>query len=663
MAWDEAINRFLARIPALPLAAGVSIGAMAGCGALQMSWAIVFVLLVILLFFFAKVYYHHLIFLAVGLLASFTLSIYLKPADLSGLLPCENKQYAAEVLDVQRGNSSTKCIVAISSPGIKGYRCYLTLHQSAPMVFPGDSILFKAVLYQPQVYAGVPYMDSYDLASKMQRISASAFVPEGQLEVIGKSNSWYYGFSDAKYMIIDAIYSSPMSEQASSLLVASCFGDGSAPPDLKNIFRATGLSHLLCVSGFHVGIIAALVYLLLMPLKLFPRLSKLRYLFALVLIWAYVAIVGFMPSVLRAAIMISAFTIGKIVEEKVSSVNSLLFAVAIILMLDPYWIFSLGFWLSVCAVSGLIFFSEQLNPVNPRKVWLRKGVALLIVPIAAMLGILPVVAAVFKNVPVFFIPANIAASLVFPVFITIGSVVSLFASMGADMTLLARILDTICSRLIDFCDWLASFSSSQVAIDSLPVVFVVVAVLACALFLNVPHRNVRIVVASVFAISVVLTACMPATNAEAQIIVHSVQGRVQVLATHPRSKKGVVAILGEKNRTIPSYHSFFRAAIGPESDIDTLCAPVITIGPHTFVRPVKYSKTKLIPEACMLVLEAPLYQPVLTLLECKPKAVFIGTGFSRQKQELYADTLCKLGIEPVVLSNAMIIPHGLRHKP
>ena len=198
-------------------------------------------------------------------------------------------------------------------------------------------------------------------------------------------------------------YASPLSSSTSRLAVAAGLGDSSAAvPETVERYRASGIAHLLCVSGFHVGIIAAFLALALYPLRLWSRVGRVRYLISIAGIWFYAFMTGLQPSVFRASVMITVFLSAAFMQRSSDRFNSLALAVAVILLVEPLSLFSVGFQLSVTAVLGLLLFADKLNPVPEHRRYFRAVAGLFSSSLAASIASLPVLLYAFHRLPVFF---------------------------------------------------------------------------------------------------------------------------------------------------------------------------------------------------------------------------------------------------------------------
>jgi len=187
-----------------------------------------------------------------------------------------------------------------------------------------------------------------------------------------------------------------------SLFTGFVIGDDrDEPATVMDDFRASGLTHLLAVSGENVAFVLALLAPVMRRLRLGSR-------------WALtVGAIGFFalitrgePSVLRAAVMavlaVSATTFGR----QVSTIRLLALAVACLVLVDPFLVDSIGFRLSVGASLGIVLLAPAVRRSLPGPSPLAEALA---VTLAAQAGVAPVMLASFGGLPVVAVPANLLA--------------------------------------------------------------------------------------------------------------------------------------------------------------------------------------------------------------------------------------------------------------
>jgi competence protein ComEC len=181
------------------------------------------------------------------------------------------------------------------------------------------------------------------------------------------------------------------------------------PEELRGSFSASGVSHVLAVSGLHAGLIYMLLLGLLTVVPLWMRGRKAaQCLLVIGLLWAFAFFTGLSPSVVRAAIMFSLLAVSSISGWRTNALNSLAAAAMGMLVYNPCLLYEVSFQLSFVSVSAILIIQPWLqakwtvnNPVM-RKIW-----SLTTVSLAAQIGVLPLILFYFGSFPVYFLPANL----------------------------------------------------------------------------------------------------------------------------------------------------------------------------------------------------------------------------------------------------------------
>lgn len=173
--------------------------------------------------------------------------------------------------------------------------------------------------------------------------------------------------------------------------------------------RQAGTVHLLAVSGFHVGILAAAA-------GVFIKRGKIRIVMISVLIWSYLALAGFPPGGVRAGIMLQVYLLGLLFGKPSCPFNSVSIAGIIMLLWEPWtfhdigWRLSMLAALSICSAAAVSSESGSGAFMGSAAVWFVTA---------------PLIALAFGEVPVAGLIINIAAiplfALIFP-FVLISSI-------------------------------------------------------------------------------------------------------------------------------------------------------------------------------------------------------------------------------------------------
>lgn len=166
--------------------------------------------------------------------------------------------------------------------------------------------------------------------------------------------------------------------------------------ETKNNYRQVGASHLLALSGMHLGIIYGFLYLVLVrPV----RSSKRRWYalpFILLLLWGYTLVAGMPVSLVRAALMLSVLTIISMMQYNTDPLHPLALSAIIILLANPTDLLSISFQLSFAAVFFLLALWRPFSERFPHLHWAAR---LLAVSCVATLGTMPLTLYYFHQLP------------------------------------------------------------------------------------------------------------------------------------------------------------------------------------------------------------------------------------------------------------------------
>ena len=176
---------------------------------------------------------------------------------------------------------------------------------------------------------------------------------------------------------------------------------------LRNEYSRSGVAHVLALSGTHL----AILYFVLMLIVGWSRVGRFV---VIATIWCYVVIVGMPVSALRAAIMLSIFTLTEVLKPGSDRLDVLMTTIMIMVLVNPRIILDVGFQLSVMSVGAIIVICPLLNGLLPLEFYshhcyLSKIWGMVSVGLAAQLGTAPLVAFYFHSLPCWFVISNLIA--------------------------------------------------------------------------------------------------------------------------------------------------------------------------------------------------------------------------------------------------------------
>ena len=232
---------------------------------------------------------------------------------------------------------------------------------------------------------------------------------------------------------------------ARAVVLAMATGERSEiAPELRQCYSASGASHLLAVSGLHIGIAFMLINILLLPLVLLRYGNVVRSVLAIALIWLYVWLCGMSPSAVRAAIMFSLLQLSLSSLREYVSINILAGTAFVMLAFDSHLLFDISFQLSFIAVAGIVLWAMPLYRLCATQFKLvNLIVGVLLVGIVSTLATMPLVAKTFSTISLVGILINPAVILLANIVVLAGVIALALPFVGVVAKFAASLQNTI----------------------------------------------------------------------------------------------------------------------------------------------------------------------------------------------------------------------------
>lgn len=193
-----------------------------------------------------------------------------------------------------------------------------------------------------------------------------------------------------------------------AVVAAMVLGDRSAMPrELREGYNVTGAAHILALSGLHLGIVYGLLSLLIAR----GRKRIVSQVLLILSIWLFVLMTGMSVSVVRAAIMLTVYALLSLGHRDRMSLNTLAFTAIIMLVVNPYALFDVGFQMSFMAVAAILLFMPLARMVFSEAYLMRHRVlkwlwGIVWVSCAAQIGVAPLIAYYFGRFSTWFLLTN-----------------------------------------------------------------------------------------------------------------------------------------------------------------------------------------------------------------------------------------------------------------
>jgi competence protein ComEC len=292
----------------------------------------------------------------------------------------------------------------------------------------GDRILWMGSL-RPVTNFKNPGAFDFEKHMALKDVYVTGWVSDPHLlTVIGRSGPSLSGFIEDARLHIQNFLDNHATPLAASLYKALLIGErGSIPGPVQEAFTRAGVTHILAISGLHMGMVAWFTYALGMWLiKRFPYLLlrfsafKIAALFSIPIVLFYGAMAGMSHPSTRAMIMVSVFLAAVLLSRQWDIYNNLAIAMWAILLFSPAALYAPSFQLSFIAVFSIVFFyprwqdwigRKRENPLarlRPRpspfvdKLW-----GLFLISAIATLGTAPIVAYHFHRLSIVGLLSNV----------------------------------------------------------------------------------------------------------------------------------------------------------------------------------------------------------------------------------------------------------------
>jgi competence protein ComEC len=298
--------------------------------------------------------------------------------------------------------------------------------------------------------------DGFDERTWLRRHGVHVVLQGRDPEVVGRRGG-LGGVADRLRSAIGAALASGVSGERRAVLLGIVLGeDEGLDEDLRDAFRASGLYHLLAVSGQNVALVAGGVLLVAWLLGI-PRMAG--QVGALGAIGGYVLAVGAQPSVVRAGIAGALASLAWMCARERDRLWFLLLGALVLLAWNPYNLLDPGFQLSFTAVAAIFTLVPRLMRRLEGYPLPRAAAAVVAVSIACGVATAPILLFQFGSVPAYSVIANAMAA----------PVVAPLLGLGLLAAAVHPIVPDVAALLVWLDGWLAAYLVlSARAVASLP---------------------------------------------------------------------------------------------------------------------------------------------------------------------------------------------------
>ena len=345
--------------------------------------------------------------------------------------------------------AEAKSIEALSLSFTAGVAAGTVLSGPAGMLFPGLLLLPAGLplLFRERL----PRMDEKWLAGLFMAVFAllGAFSAAARLPA-PEARSFLHTFSGEACLRLQALIAQiPFpSEGTAPLLQALLTGDRSGlSPETLSAFRQSGASHILALSGLHLGILYLFIDKALSIFGQYPSVRVLRLVILVPAALFFTLMTGAAPSLVRAFLFILINEILRLSGRPRKASRVLCLALLVQLVLDPSVIRSLGFQLSYLAMAGIFFIYPTLERWYPGKGALQRIWQAAALSISCQLTTAPLAWLRFHSFPRYFLLTNLLALPLTTCLMGTAVCTVAWWALGGCPELLIQTTDVLCNAL------------------------------------------------------------------------------------------------------------------------------------------------------------------------------------------------------------------------
>jgi competence protein ComEC len=234
-----------------------------------------------------------------------------------------------------------------------------------------------------------------------------------------------------------------------AVLAAMALGDKSAlTKELKEVYAVTGASHVLALSGLHLGIIYTLLSLLIVG----RRWQMVSQLLIILCIWSFVFLVGISTSVVRSATMLTVYALMSLGNRDKMTVNTLAFTAVVMLVVNPLSLYDVGFQMSFMAVFAILILIPMITGVFSAEYLLSHRAirwvwSMVAVSVSAQIGVAPLIAYYFGRFSTYFLLTNFIVIPAATLILWLSPVVLLFPSLAYILLYIVKCLNTVLEQI------------------------------------------------------------------------------------------------------------------------------------------------------------------------------------------------------------------------
>lgn len=432
-------------------------------------------------------------------------------------------KYVAKVIAINNQQSIGKVLLNVQA-------------DSLTKQFKVDQNLLIYTEFKPIEPPKNPYYFDYQNYLKKQQIHHQIFVKKNELKVLN-INTTIVGLAEQLIANINQKLE-PYAIAKEELAIINAFLLGArqdVSKDLMESYINAGAIHIMAISGMHFGILFLILNALFKPIERL-RNGKLWKMFLIVLLlWMYALIAGLSGSVVRAVLMFSIVAVAMNLQKLTNIFYTLIVSLLILLLINPYFLFEVGFQLSYAAVFSIVIFQPIFQTFwTPNNIILQFYWNIFTVSMAAQIGVLPISLYYFHQFPSLFMFTNFAIIPILGIILIGGLLVFILALLNVLPLILVQSYAKLIFLMNAVVKWIAaqeSFLIKNISFDGWMLISLYTIIFL--IFIYLKHQNKKhltLLLVSIFLFQLVLFSSKWKQEKSNELVIfhkskHSIIGR------------------------------------------------------------------------------------------------------------------------------------------
>lgn len=387
----------------------------------------------------------------------------LKPTSYS-------KKYIGEVLSVDKKQSKGNLLLNINNDTT-----------FVDFKIDDEIITFKKFDYltpplNPHQFNYKEYLEGLGVYSQIT-IDPSEFVK------LPDANTTIYGIaSNLRFKIIESLKKQNFGDDELAVIQALLLGQrNNLSETTYTDYKNAGAVHILALSGLHIGILLYILQFLLQPIERFKGGKKIKLILIVLLLWSFALLAGLSASIVRAVTMFSFVAYAQYLNRPTNTFNIIALSLFFILLINPTYLFQVGFQMSYAAVFAIVWVYPMLQRIwYPENFILKKAWQLLSVSVAAQLGVLPISLFYFHQFPSLFFVSNLIIIPFLGLILGYGIFVIILSLSNISINFITETYNDIIHLMNAIIKWIAkqeAFIFKDISFDAVQLFLVYVAII------------------------------------------------------------------------------------------------------------------------------------------------------------------------------------------